>query len=64
MHFDFTVTLGQVVTLGIVLGALARIEWWFRRTWLEHEILIRWYAKENNIKLSDLPTRFKSNIEH
>jgi len=62
MHFDFTITLGNVVTLGVFLGGIIRFEWAFRRYGMEHEILVRDYCERHSIKISDLPTRFKGGI--
>lgn len=61
MHFDFTITLQGLVTLGLVVGGFFRIErklMWFL---VEHEILIGEYLKRNNMKLTDLPTRARHN---
>lgn len=60
MHVDLTVTLGNIVTAGAVLGAIIRFEMVARtihKFLVEHEMLIGDYAKRNGIKVSDLPTR-------
>lgn len=57
MHFDFTVTLGQVVVLVSFLGILLRIESFFRLLIFEHELLIEDYCERKGKKVSDLPTR-------
>ena len=62
MHFDFTVTIGNIISIGAVLGAVWRIEIWLRKLdWMlmEHEILVREYCKRNDIKIQDLPTRLR-----
>ena len=57
MHFDFTVTLGQVVMLLALAGGFLRIERKLMYFLTEHEMLIAEYAERNGKKVSDLPTR-------
>jgi hypothetical protein len=57
VHFDFTITLQGMLTIGICVAGFFRIErklMWFM---IEHEILISDYLKRNNLKAADLPTR-------
>ena len=65
MHIDYTFTVGNLVTIAAVVGAIIRIEVIFERTtgvirkfMMEHEMLVREYCKRNNIDIDDLPTRF------
>jgi hypothetical protein len=55
MHFDFTITLQGILTIGVVIAGFVRIERkmiWFL---IEHEILIDdWQTRNPNAKL---PTR-------
>ena len=61
MHFDWTITLGNVITVFIavvsVLVVLARIDWLFRSFLFEHEMLVEWYCQEHHISRRDLPSR-------
>jgi hypothetical protein len=57
VHFDFTVTLGQVVMLFALAGGFLRIERKLMYFLTEHEMLILEYAERHGKKLSDLPTR-------
>lgn len=62
MHFDFTISLGQMVTLGVVTLATFRLESLISRFGIEHEILIRDYCERKGIRLGDLPTRFRRGL--
>lgn len=61
MHFDTTITLGNVLTIFVciasVLGVFARIDWLFRTFLFEHEMLVDWYCREHHINRADLPSR-------
>ncbi len=57
MHFDLTVSLGNIVTLGTLLWAIVRTDRRLSRYDIEHETLMSWYCKAHNFKLRDLPTR-------
>jgi hypothetical protein len=57
MHFEFTMTLGQLITFTTVLIGIWRIEGLGRKYLVEHEILIRDYCERHNLKVHDLPTR-------
>lgn len=61
MHFDWTITFGNVVTIftavGGVLMVFARIDWLFRTFLFEHEMLVDWYCREHHISRADLPSR-------
>lgn len=59
VHFDFTVTLGNIITVLMLGGTVWRVEGLIRRFATEHEILIRDYCVRHGLKLSDLPTRFR-----
>lgn len=47
------------MTFAIALGAIYRVESLIRRFGMEHEILVRDYCERHNLKLEDLPTRFR-----
>jgi hypothetical protein len=59
MHFDMTISLGQIaviVTLvGVAVGAVRRMDWYM----VEHEILMQDYCERRRVKVKDLPTRQK-----
>lgn len=62
MHFDFTLTLGdvlKVVAIGAVLWRVEQVHGWIKSFLVEHEFLISDYCERNHIKPSDLPTRQK-----
>lgn len=57
MHLDFTISLGNIVTVLVVFGGIIRIERMLRYFLIEHEILIEWYCKVHDIDRKSLPTR-------
>ena len=57
MHFDATVTLGNLLTLIILLGWAFRLDRLLSKYLVEHEILINWYCESHGISPKDLPTR-------
>jgi len=57
MHFDLTVSLGNLVTIGALLIAIIRWDRKLARYDVEHEMLIGWYCKSHNMRVRDLPTR-------
>jgi hypothetical protein len=59
MHFDFTISLGNILTIVALVGLILRIDKVVRKFLIEHEMLINWYCKEHNIELKDIPTRMK-----
>jgi hypothetical protein len=62
VHFDFTITFGNVFTSLAVIGAIFRFEYFAHKIHLflmEHEILMHDYAKRNGIEIADLPTRLR-----
>lgn len=62
MHFDFTITLGNILTALAIVGAIVRFEHFAHKIHvflIEHEILMDDYARRNGIKLRDLPTRVR-----
>ena len=61
MHFDLTISLGNLVIFAGILGGILRVEWLFRSYALEHELLIRDYCERKGIPLKDLLTRMKRN---
>jgi len=70
MHFDFTFTVGNIVTIGALVGAIIRVEYsigrigsFVQQFMMEHEMLIRDYCKRNNIELDELVTRYKGRTE-
>jgi hypothetical protein len=62
MHFDFSFSLGNIITLGAIGVAFFRIDRVAAKFLVEHEILIAEYCKRNDIEVRDLPTRIKSLI--
>jgi hypothetical protein len=65
MHFEWQLTLGQiVVTVPIlwIVWVLAKIDRMMFRFIIEHEILMKDWANRQTppIKVEDLPTRTKS----
>jgi hypothetical protein len=59
MHIDFNISVGNIVTIIAVLGAIWRIERLSGKYLIEHEILIHDFCVRNNMKIGDLPTRSK-----
>jgi hypothetical protein len=59
MHFDFTISLGNLLTLFIVGAALFRMDRLAAKFLVEHEILISDYCDRLGIKVENLPTRMK-----
>jgi hypothetical protein len=55
--------------LSILVSALSlgnflrRLEKKWDHFLIEHEILIRWYCKTNNLQLEDLPTRSRKELK-
>ena len=59
MHFDFTISIGNIVTICVAAGAVWRMEGLLRWFMVEHEILIQDYCKRVGIEIKELPTRTK-----
>jgi hypothetical protein len=66
MRFDFSISIGNIVTFAALLGGIWRVEKFLRSTQsllqkfsIEHEILIQDYCKRNQIDLNAFPTRMK-----
>lgn len=59
MHFDFTISLGNILTIAAILGLIWRVDRVVAKFLIEHEMLMGWYCKEHDIKLQDIPTRMK-----
>ena len=59
-HFDLTINLGQLLMIATLFGIIWRIEIFTKWLLFEHEMLIDWYCKQNNIKKSDLLSRQSS----
>jgi len=57
MHFDFTISLGQVVVIITLLGFFLRMDSFIRMILLEHDLLIEDYCERKGKKISELPTR-------
>lgn len=60
MHFDLTISLGNVLAIGMVFIGLFRMDRLAAKFLVEHEILIADYCKRVGIEVKDLPTRMKS----
>lgn len=56
-HSFLTISLGDIITVVAILGGIWRVEKFFSKFLIEHEILVRWYCKEQGIELHELPTR-------
>jgi hypothetical protein len=61
MHFDATISIGNIVAFFTIIGAIWRIERLMNWFLIEHEILIKDYCSRQNppIEIGDLPTRSK-----
>ena len=63
MHFDLTISLGNILTIigcGLMwLRKERRMERLVEKFLIEHEILIADYCKRMGIDASELPTRIK-----
>lgn len=57
MHFDFTVSLGNVVAIGTVIAAFLAIDRRLNKRLVEHEMLVSWYCREHGMIPAELPTR-------
>lgn len=57
MHFDLTITLGNLMTLVALLAVAFRIERAYNLYAIEHEMLMTDYCEQRGIRLRDLPTR-------
>lgn len=60
MHFDFTISIGNIATFALVVLTLFRIDRLAAKFLVEHEILIADYCKRMGIEVRDMPTRMKS----
>lgn len=59
MHFDFTISIGNILTLAGVGFFLFRMDRLAAKFLVEHEILISDYCKRVGIETKDMPTRMK-----
>lgn len=59
MHFDFTISLGQVATIATLLGVGWRLDRQMLKYMFEHEMLITEYCEQKGIEITSLPTRVK-----
>ena len=59
MHFDFTISLGNLITMFLIAAALFRMDRLAAKFLVEHEILIADYCKRIGIEIEDMPTRMK-----
>lgn len=50
MHFEFTVTLGQVGLFVALIALIWRVEVFTTWFLIEHEMLIKWYCDEHSIE--------------
>jgi hypothetical protein len=64
LHWDFTITFGNVLTIAsmafLLLGINHRVSKWLDHFSIEHEILIRDYCERHDLRVNDLPTRFRT----
>ena len=59
MHFDFTISLGQIATIATLIGIGWRLDRQMLKYLFEHEMLMQDYCERNNIELHTIPTRIK-----
>lgn len=59
MHFDFTITLGQVMLLLGLLGMGWRADRVLSRYLYEHEMLMQDFCDRTGVDINKLPTRIK-----
>jgi hypothetical protein len=59
VHFDLTVSLGQVVTLVTLIGMGWRIDRVLSRFLIEHEMMLQDYCIRMGIDIDKLPTRVR-----
>ena len=59
MHFDPSISLGNILTILAVIGGLFRMDRIAAKYLIEHEILIADYCKRMGIDIDGLPTRMK-----
>jgi hypothetical protein len=59
MHFDFTITLGNVAVILAILGVGWRVNKFVMMLIFEHELLIQDYCERKGISLGEIPTRRK-----
>jgi hypothetical protein len=57
MHFDLTITPGQIVIFCTLLGAVWKFDRILTFFTIEHEMLIEDYCERKGIDLSSMPTR-------
>lgn len=57
MHLVWDVSIGNIVTFIMVLGAIWRIEKFVSIFRVEHEMVVNWYCESKGISKRDLPTR-------
>lgn len=59
MHFDFTISIGQLLTILTVIGMGWRANRTISKYVYEHELLMAEYCVRNKIIIDTLPTRIK-----
>ena len=59
MHFDLSISLGQILTFVSVVGVGWRIDRVLMKYLFEHDLLLIDYCERKNIELGSLPTRIK-----
>jgi hypothetical protein len=66
MHWDFTISFGNILTMitfvFFLIGLNYKVQKWLDHFSIEHEILIRDYCERHDLKVTDLPTRFRARI--
>jgi hypothetical protein len=62
MHFDFTFSMGNLISYAMVAIGLFRMDRLAAKFLVEHEMLIADYCKRMGIDASNLPTRMKGMI--
>lgn len=59
MHFEFNVTIGQIMVMASFVGMVWRVEKLLAWFLVEHEMLISDYCDRKGFKVGQLPTRVK-----
>lgn len=64
MHFDFTISLGNILTIVAILGLGLKLHRVVMMFLLEHDLLIQDYCERHGISLNGLPTRLARKRGH
>ena len=59
MHFEFTITIGDILMVASVVIWAIRIDRLLTKLLIEHDTLLLDYCGRSGIDITDLPTRIK-----